>query len=370
MIVGFDAKRAFHNFSGLGNFSRWYIENYVNIFNKDKVILYGQSKKSSFYNKMLNKKCSFYEEQGVFSYKPFKYLWRAFLPFFLKQNYKPNIFHGLSNELPIIKDKNTKYILTIHDVIFISNPELYKKHDVFIYKKKLSKSIKNADIIHCISEKTKNELTKYFYKETINKKIRVIYQSCDNIFFNKHSKVEIKNFKIKYGLPKEFILNVSTIEKRKNQLLLIKSLEEKSIELPLVIVGKKTSYFNYLQEYIIKKKLSNKVFFFDNIPFIEFPKLYQGASLLVYPSIIEGFGIPVLEAMFSNLPVAVTKGTSMEEAACGHALTFDNNIDQIRETIKLALASKIKYPTEITEKYKVKNLMVQYNNMYKEVLNI
>ena len=115
-------------------------------------------------------------------------------------------------------------------------------------------------------------------------------------------------------MPETFLLNVGAIEPRKNQLLILKALKAGAIDEPLVIAGRKTDYLAELQQFIEKKKLQNQVFILPNVDFGDLPALYQCASVFIYPSQFEGFGIPVVEALQSGVPVIAAKGSCLEES--------------------------------------------------------
>jgi glycosyltransferase involved in cell wall biosynthesis len=117
-----------------------------------------------------------------------------------------------------------------------------------------------------------------------------------------------------YGLPKRFILNVGTIERRKNVLLAVKALTELPEDMSLVIVGRQTSYTNEVLEYISTHGLSHRVFLLHGVPDDHLPALYAQAEVFVYPSVYEGFGIPIIEAVSCGLPVVACTGSCLEEA--------------------------------------------------------
>ena len=116
-------------------------------------------------------------------------------------------------------------------------------------------------------------------------------------FRKNHKHEELEIVKDKFNLPEEFLLNVGTIETRKNLISLINAMDLIKIDIPLVVVGKKTAYKNFLKIQIKKLNFDpNKIIFLDNVSINELPAIYKLSSLFVYPSIFEGFGIPPLEA--------------------------------------------------------------------------
>jgi glycosyltransferase involved in cell wall biosynthesis len=120
--------------------------------------------------------------------------------------------------------------------------------------------------------------------------------------------------RLQYGLPKRFILNVGTIEQRKNILLAVKALPNLPADLSLVIIGRHTGYTNEVLDYVNTHDLSHRVFILHNVPDEHLPALYAQAEAFVYPSVYEGFGIPIIEAISSGLPVVACTGSCLEEA--------------------------------------------------------
>jgi glycosyltransferase involved in cell wall biosynthesis len=118
----------------------------------------------------------------------------------------------------------------------------------------------------------------------------------------------------KYALPQKFILNVGTIEERKNLALIAKAMPHIISDVNLVVVGKQKKYYKQVHKFLKANKLADKVLFLDKIDFADLPAIYQLAELFIYPSRYEGFGIPILEALNCGTPVIAAKGSCLEEA--------------------------------------------------------
>ncbi len=345
MKIGFDSKRAFYNQSGLGNYSRSTIQLLSKHFPSHSYFLYTPSTKKAIKFKLQNN-VKIIEPKSYFN-RYFKSYWRSFSMSKNIRNDKIDIFHGLSNELPQkIQKTGAKTFVTIHDLIFIRYPEFFKKFDRKIYFQKFKFACETADTIIAISEQTKSDIINYF---NINdKKIEVVYQGCNPIFYKNvctEKKIEVTQ---KYKLPNKYILYVGTVEERKNSLNIIKAVHKNNIDIPILIVGRKTDYQNKLLEYISKYKLENKVFIHNNIPFVDFPAIYQQAELFIYPSIFEGFGIPIIEALNSKIPVITTKGGCFSESGGMSSIYVEpNNIDEIGNAIKTVI-----YKPEVSNKMK------------------
>jgi glycosyltransferase involved in cell wall biosynthesis len=334
MRIGFDAKRAFYNYAGLGNYSRNIISQLVRYFPDNEYILYSPGKK--FFNDSFPPADIQTISPKKFLHKKLPSYWRSF---HLSQQINKdqiNVYHGLSNELPSkINQFKGKSVVSIHDLIFIHYPELYKKIDRNIYHKKFSYAAEKADRVIAISQQTKTDLINLF--NTREEKIEVVYQSCNPAFSIQKTDIELHEIRNTYNLPKEFILYVGTIEKRKNLLKLVQALHKGNISIPLVAVGKETEYTKLVHQYIAKNNLKN-IQFFSFVPNSDLPGLYQLANLFIYPSSYEGFGIPILEALNSGVPVIAGKGSCLEETGGPNSLYINPyDLEAFSHAIKTAL---------------------------------
>ena len=208
--------------------------------------------------------------------------------------------------------------------------------DRFIYKLKSKYACINADRIIAISEQTKKDIIDLYH---INpNKIDVIYQSCDDSFKTLLSTEEKEKIREKYQLPDKYLLNLGTIEYRKNLLLIIKALPNVAETYPLVVIGKETSYIKLIKKEITNLGLENRVIFLKDIPFSDLPSIYQMASIFIYPSTYEGFGIPIIEALYSNMPVIAATGSCLEEAGGPNSIYVEpNNEDALASSINQVL---------------------------------
>lgn len=310
MRIGFDAKRAFFNFSGLGNYSRTLILSLKQFYPRNNYFLY-------------TPKLNRHPEAGPFfnnnfhirtapAYLP-KSVWRSrFVTSALKKD-QLDIYHGLSHELPMgIQKTGIFSIVTIHDLIFLRFPQLYPAIDRKIYLAKVSQACKNTQLIIAISEQTKRDIQQFI--GVPEEKIKVVYQSCSPAFQPGHSRQNIQNIREKYGLPESYLLYVGTLEERKNLLLIAKALKHLPNNYKCVAIGKKKDYFNTVRAFLQNENLSNRMIFPENIAYQDLPLIYAGAQVFIYPSRFEGFGIPVLEAISSGVPVIAATGSCLEEA--------------------------------------------------------
>lgn len=312
MKIGFDAKRAFNNSTGLGNYARLLIKSLIQNFPEHKYYLFTPKIDEKFKDEFIDfKQVEIIKPEGFLN-KKFPSAWRSFSVGDIVNNLGLDVFHGLSNELPTgINQQKTKCVVTIHDLIFLRYPNYYNNIDAYIYKKKFKNACQNADLVLATSIQTELDIIDFF--QTEKSKIKVLYQACDDAFAKTYSEQEKQVISQKYQLPNKFILSVGTIETRKNQLTILQALNNLESNWHLVLIGKKTSYADEILAYANTHQLQNRLQIFENVSFADLPIIFQCASLFAYISEFEGFGIPVLEAMQSKVLTVTSNVSSLPE---------------------------------------------------------
>jgi len=311
MKIGYDAKRAFLNNTGLGNYSRWLIKTMAQNYPANEYLLYTTKVKKNSWTEFLKPLTNIQTITPVG--KLIKSWWRSKGVVEDLKRDGIDLYHGLSHEIPIgIKESGIKSVLTVHDLIFMHFPDQYGWLSRNIYFLKLKKSSAVADKIIAVSQKTKDDLVQLLHLSP--GKIEVMYQGCDPSFYIAQTDEQRKQASKKYQLPEKFILNVGTIEERKNLMLIAKALLYIKNDITLVVVGRQKKYFKQVNQFLKDNNLKKRVIFLDKVDFADLPAIYQMASLFIYPSRYEGFGIPVLEAIVSGTPVIAAKGSCLEEA--------------------------------------------------------
>lgn len=309
--IGFDAKRAFLNTTGLGNYSRSVISSLAHCYPDDRYYLYTpKTGKHQAYQAALQHPALFVRTPR---FPVLRSAWRSrfVVPQLVRDQL--DVYHGLSHEIPLgIGKTNISVAVTIHDLIFLRYPHYYKAADRKIYELKFRAACRHADIVIAISEQTKRDIMAHF--DTSEERIRVIYQSCDPLFRLPCTAEKKQEVRAKYGLPEQYLLTIGTIEERKNLLLIAKTLRRLPEDIILVAIGKPTAYAQLVKDYLQREGLAHRVLFPASVPFGDLPALYQAATLFLYPSRFEGFGIPVLEALCSGTPVIAATGSCLEEA--------------------------------------------------------
>jgi glycosyltransferase involved in cell wall biosynthesis len=325
MNIGFEAKRFFTNMTGLGNYSRFIVDS-LSSFEPDNTY-YLYTPRKTIHPEVVNitnhSNVEVVTPGKLFRMSRCTSLWRSWGVSNDKSIKQLQVFHGLSQELPVGLPKKVAKVVTVHDLIFFRYPQFYNPIDVSIYKFKLRNACEKADRVIAISRQTANDIVDFLKID--QKKIDVVYQGCHPNFKQKFTPQQLAEVKLKYNLPEKFILNVGTIEERKNLMVLVKALASmpKHSQLPLIVLGKKTNYHARIVHEAVRLGVLDKISFIHNASFADFPGIYQQATVFVYPSLFEGFGIPLVEAIESGVPVITSRGSCFSEAAGPSSIYID-----------------------------------------------
>ncbi len=322
MKIGFDAKRMLNNPTGLGNHARILLSALMRDYAENEYLLFTPRTRTE-YIQQLHGNFHLHLPETILA-RSLHPWWRSFgiTNDLLKNNV--DLYHGISNELPFnIHRTSIKTVVTIHDLIFLKHTEQYPWLDRQFYTLKTKYAAKHADAIIAVSQETKRDLMEMY--AVPENKIVVIYPSVDQKFYRKTSEVEKEKLKARYKLPQKFILNVGSFFPRKNQIKLIEAFDliKDKIEEDLVLVGSSGYMLTDIQKMIAEKKLEQRVHIITDVSNDDLPGLYQSAALFVFPSLFEGFGAPVLEALFSGVPVVASRGDAIGEAAGPNSATID-----------------------------------------------
>ncbi len=373
MRIGFDAKRIFHNNTGLGNYGRDIIRILHKYTAVEKFVLYNTKPAKTLLLEPLARTIVKYPEGWLWSI--FSSIWR--LGPMTRQIVADqiDIFHGLSGETPTgLKKQGVASVVTIHDLIFLSHPHYYSLFDRIIYKRKFQHAAEHADKVIAISQQTKRDVVKYLGVPP--EKINVVYQGCNKAYKKQYSLSEKKEVAKKFMLPSEFILNVGTLQERKNALTIVQAIHGSDFH--LVLIGAEKKYAKKIHSYIEMHGMHDQVIFLKNIPVKELAIIYQLATVFCYPSICEGFGIPIIEALYSKIPVITTLGNCFPEAGGPWSIYIDPfNTKMLRDKLDM-LFENYEVRKEMAEKGHVfaqnfnddavaLNVMKVYNSVYNEV---
>lgn len=322
--IGFDAKRAAQNRTGLGNYSRFVINGLSRYAPDLHQVLYVPNPKRVEALKDVDdiENLTLRYPNGM--WKAARSAWRTWGITHQLEVDGIQLYHGLSGELPlnINKARDVRSIVTIHDLIFLRYPELYKPIDRKIYEYKFRRACQQADRIIAVSKQTCSDVIDFFGIDA--SKISVVYQGCNESFRKPVSEEMYQEVRQHYNLPERYILYVGSIEERKNLGLLADALAQiGDKEVHVVAVGRRTPYADQVQQRVNSLGLAACFRMISGVPFAHLPALYQQASLFVYPSRFEGFGIPLLEALCSGTPVIGCTGSCLEEAGGPSSIYVD-----------------------------------------------
>ena len=313
-IIGYDAKRIVRNGTGLGSYGRTLINDLAPLMPDTMLRLYApDAGRDDLRNQIeLRENVQFrYPEHLRFRLQ--RDLWRVKGVVKDLKADGVELYHGLSGELPSgLAAAGIPGVVTIHDLIFLRHPEFYPAIDVFFYKRKFYKTLQEATRIIAISECTKRDIL--YYGDFPEDRIDLVYQSCSTRFSHSVSPSLIEEARRKYQLPKRYVLNVGTVEVRKNIFLGIQAMAKLPSDLHLVIVGRQTKYQKKLDDEIKHLGIGDRIHFLQGVPNDLLAAIYNQAEAFIYPSRYEGFGIPIIEAIQSGLPVVAATGSCLEEA--------------------------------------------------------
>ena len=368
--IGIDAKRIVRNGTGLGSYGRTLVNDLAQY--PLRLNLYAPDKGRDDLRTQVegHDNVSFLFPHSSFHFPLSKSFWRSRgIVADLKRD-GIQLYHGLSGELPIgIRRSGIKSVVTIHDLIFLRHPEFYNPIDVQIYKWKFHQTIKEADHIIAISECTKRDILEYGGKLVSEDNITLIYQSCAQRFNvspdSKYSALD----------SQRYVLSVGSIEPRKNTMLALKALHHLPDDISLVLVGRHTAYTDKLTQYARTNGLEHRLRILHGVPDADLPALYAGAEAFVYPSVYEGFGIPIIEAIRCGLPVVACTGSCLEEAGGPDSLYVDPDdaegmADAIRRSLKDAdgRQERIQRSQDYIKRFDGKDVAGQVYQLYKQLL--
>ena len=229
-------------------------------------------------------------------------------------------------------------VLSVMDLSYLHYPGLFKFKDLIQLKYMGLYSIKRAQKIFTISEFTKKEIIEHYHYP--KDKIMVTYPGYSKLRI-KSSELRTRDIRTKYGIKGRYILFVGTIQPRKNVDRLIEAFEMFNMEADLVLVGKKGWLYESIFRAIEASPKKDAIHYLDFVTEAELVSLYQNAACFVLPSLYEGFGIPVAEAMQNGCPVVVSNTSSLPEVA-GEAGIYVNPLaaQDIAEGLHKALQLK------------------------------
>ncbi|NIM91040.1 MAG: glycosyltransferase [Candidatus Aminicenantes bacterium] len=322
MRIGFDVRPFLKRETGVGIYCRNLLSHLAQIDRANEYFLFSSSLKDKFSPQKIppfpNKEFHHFR----FPVRLINLFWYRLswppLDYFFKTNL--DLAHSPT---PLILPTKGKKIVTVYDLFFLDFPLLTDRETRKNFTVRIKDSLLKADGVIAISEFTRNQLLERFPLD--EKKVKTIYLGLDPEFHTEVSAAEEEEVRKKFSLPPSFIFFVGAMEPRKNLLRLIEALKithEKHQKTPLVIVGREGLDYRNLEKKISQLKLQDWVRMMGYLPDEEVKIFYRLASVFAFPSLCEGFGLPVIEAMARGLPVATSKTSALPEVGQDAALYF------------------------------------------------
>ena len=312
MRIGFDGKKAVSNLTGIGNYSRRVANALAaRLGTDDELLLYVPSRMNVEAVSRLDGRVSLRAGHG----SGWRYqLWRALRQWHAVKADGMDIYHGLSNELPWrVNDAGCRSVVTVHDLIFMRHPQWFSMTARTLLRWKVAYACRVANHIIAISECTRRDIIDLLGVEP--SRVSVVYQSIDPCFAAVRPSPDDKlALRARLGIGADYVVAVGTIERRKNQVNIVKAMQAVPDNLSLVIAGRPTSYLREVMATAQSMGLGDRVKVLHNVAQQDLPLLYNGAVASVYLSRYEGFGLPVAEAQAAGAPVIAATGSCLEEA--------------------------------------------------------
>jgi glycosyltransferase involved in cell wall biosynthesis len=268
----------------------------------------------------------------------------------------PFLENGISNQVDIVhalslgyKVATLKpYVVTIHDIGPLTHPQFFTKKDQWFMKGSLKQAVKKAAAMICVSQATADAVEAYAlanYNKSVKERLHVVHEGVDATFFKAPNIEEITDYHIvKSLLNTSFVLTVGQISPRKNLQTVLRAfnkLKDKLPNLQLITVGGNGWDYDKVKEQVKVLGLENRVHFLGYVSDDLLRFLYRKAVVFVYPSLFEGFGLTVLEAMASSCPVITSNTTSLPEIAGDAAILINpEDVDELSANLVLVSTNK------------------------------
>ncbi len=366
MNIGFDIRPFLKEESGVGVYLRGLLTALSKIDRENRYLLFSSSFKDRIDKNSLPQFKNIKIKDFRVPVSLLNFLWYKikFPPlelFFLR---KIDIVHS---PVPKTLPGGKKKIITVHDLCFIEKPLLVMEEAVKYFKESFEKEVEKADGIIAVSEFTKSKILEITQNQNLEKKIRVIYEGSDI--------KEIKSKKTSFKIPEKYFLFVGTIEPRKNLSRLLKAIsiiKEKNPEVKLIVVGKKGWAYKEIFGQIPKLNIGENIIITDYISRQELKFLYENTQALVFPSLYEGFGLPILEAIYLKKPVLASDLPVFREVFGDYPLYFNplnskDMAEKINNFLSMESFDKKEDAEKLSTKLSWEKAAEKTLNFYKEI---
>jgi glycosyltransferase involved in cell wall biosynthesis len=313
--IGFDAIRALRNSTGLGNYARGVLRGLHQVNPQLGIHLYAPDPgRAEFRDLPGQLDATLHLAAG--SVSPLsRMLWRTFRLGRDAARDHVDLYHGLTHEIPRdLPATGIPSVVSFHDLIYEKSPQYFRPVDRWSYRWRYRWSATHATALIAVSEQTRDDLMEWYGIE--GTRIAVIPPARDASFCAQVPLAERAAVCTKYGVPAEFLFSLGTLEPRKNHRALIAALAAlgPGDAPPLVLAGRDGGALRSLQADIAARQLTNRVHVLTNVATADLPALMQSATIFLYPSLVEGFGMPIVEALSAGIPVIAASGGCLAEA--------------------------------------------------------
>lgn len=316
MLIGFEASALQGCKSGVGYYAENLLGSMMKVAPEHDFMLFSNRDMSAVWTPQASEKL--YGER----YFPVRAAWmQAVLPGSLRR-VRPDVCHFPNYLAPIFSD--CPYVVTIHDMTLFITPRFHRFKKLVLDRTLIPHVARKASSIITVSRSARDDIVRYL--KVPRSKVRVVMNAVSPAFHRVTDEAIIKAVHAHYGLHVPYILYVGTIEPRKNLVRLIQAfaqLKKRGLPHKLVLVGQPGWRCEPIYAEVEKQSLQREVIFTGYVRFEDLPALYSGAESMAFPSLYEGFGLPVLEAMACGTPVVTSVSSSLAEVAGDAALLVD-----------------------------------------------
>jgi glycosyltransferase involved in cell wall biosynthesis len=313
MLIGFEASALHGHKSGVGYYTENMMSSVMKAAPEHRYVL--------FSNRDIRPDWRQLGSEVVYDRRffPVRAVWmQAALPMALR-DVSPDVCHFTNYLAPLAC--HCPYVVTIYDMTVFVTPKYHNLKKLVLDRTLIPRVARRADAIITVSNSARNDILRYL--KVSNDKVHVITGGVSSDFRPVTDTDKLNEVTARYQLRLPFFLYVGTIEPRKNLCRLVQAfanLKQRGLPHKLVIVGQTGWHFAPVFEEVKRLGLTSEVVFTGYVPFEDLPALYSLAEVMVFPSLYEGFGLPVLEAMACGTPVITSRSSSLVEVAQDAAL--------------------------------------------------
>ena len=314
--VGFDAVRALRNSTGLGNYARRLLAGVLGPGCSIEGHLYTPTApRPEFAGLTQDLGATLHRAGGIWEARGTRSIWRTWRLGRRALADGIELYHGLSHEIPRdLPGTGIPAVVSFLDLLWLRFPGWYRRADRTSYEWRYRWSAEHAQAIVAVSQQTRSDLQALYGVEP--SRIVVIPPAADPRFASPVPEPARRDVLFEYQLPERFLLSVGTLEPRKNQGSAIAALAEldPKVTPPLLLVGRDAGSGAELLGLAQRLGVAERVLLRTGIPDVALPALMQSAALFLYPSLFEGFGLPIVEALAAGVPVITSEGSCFPEA--------------------------------------------------------